>query len=390
MEEDTLKLLQYLPSSNNIGVLGFDSLLLNLSSDVICSSLTVLFNMSLRTGHIPDDWKKARVTPIFKNKGSNTGSNNYCPISVIGHIPECFEKMVDMQSREYLLAHAFITQSQSAFMKLHSTQTSLHHVIDSFLDNINHGEFTGVCLFDLVKCFDTIDHELVLYKLGKYGLTETELLWFSNYISDRSQVVNINGQLSSTKPIKTGVPQGSVLEPLLFLLFINDFPSCLANATCNIFADDDMVYVNGTSIETLLQKSVDESVKWFRMNKLSVNIDKCHVMLISGRNTSRYSLNIAIDGVEIPHVHSAKYLGVVIDSQLTCTYHINELSIRLSSRLYILRKLLPFNNFNCIYYAIFQSCIDYCLSVWGSTSEKTFEPLTKAAKTSCPHCNPKL
>ena len=139
MEEDTTKLR----SSNNIDVLGFDSLLLNLSSDIICSSLTVLFNMSLSTGQIPDEWKKARVTPIFKNKGSNTDPNNYRPISVIGYIPKCFEKMVDMQYM-ILLVHAFITQSQSAFMKLHSTQTSLHHVIDSFLDNINHCECTGV------------------------------------------------------------------------------------------------------------------------------------------------------------------------------------------------------------------------------------------------------
>ena len=127
-------------------------------------------------------------------------------------------------------------------------------------------------------------------------MTETELLWFSNYLSDRSQIVNINGQLSSPKLIKTGVPQGSVLGPLLFLFSINYFPSCLSNATCNIFADDKMLHVNGTSIaevETLLQKRVDDSVKWFRMNKLLVNIDKCHVMLISGRNTSRYSLNIS-------------------------------------------------------------------------------------------------
>ena len=164
---------------------------------------------SRHISNYPENWrwlKKARVTPIFKNKGSNTDSNNY------------------------------------------STQTSLHHVIDSFLDNIIHGKFTGVYLFDLAKCFDTIDHELLLYKLGKYGLTETELLWFSNYLSERSQIVNINGQLSSHKLIKTGVPQGSVLGPLLFLLFINDFPSCHSNATCNIFADDNMVYVNSTSI----------------------------------------------------------------------------------------------------------------------------------------------
>ena len=227
---------------------------------------------------------------------------------------------------------------------------------------------------------------MLLAKLGKYGLTETELLWFSNYLAGRSQIVNINGQLSSPKLIKTGVPQGSVLGPLLFLLFNNDFPLCLSKATCNIFADDNMVHVNGTSIaevETLLQESVDKSVKWFRMNKLSVNIDKCHVMLISGRNTSRYSLNIDIDGVEIPHVRSAKYLGVVIDSELKWTDHINELSSRLSSRLYILRKLrksLPYNNFNCIYYDIFQSCIDNCLSVWGSTSEKHLNHLQKLQK----------
>ena len=127
------------------------------------------------------------------------------------------------------------------------------------LDNINHGDFTG----DLAKCFDTIYHELLLHKLGKYGLTETELLWFSNYLSERSQIVNINSQYSSPKLIKTGVPQGSILGPLAFLLFINDFASCLSNATCNIFADDNMVYVNGTSVaevETLLQKSVDEMV----------------------------------------------------------------------------------------------------------------------------------
>ena len=131
--------------------------------------------------------------------------------------------MVDVQFREYLLAHAFITQSQSAFMKHHSTQTSLHHVLDSFFDNNNLGELTGVCLFDLAKYFDTIYHELLLYKLGKYGLTETELLWFSNYLSDRSQIVNINGQLSSPKLIKTGVPQGSVLGPLLFLYLFMTF-----------------------------------------------------------------------------------------------------------------------------------------------------------------------
>ena len=241
LEEDVLAFINKLPSETNVDILGYDSCILKLSNEIICSSLTILFNMSLSNGEIPNEWKKARVTPVYKNKGSK--QDNFRPISVIGHIPKLFEKLVDSQLREYLQSHSFITHSQSAFMKLHSTQTSLHNRIEYVLDNINENEINGICRFDLAECFDTIDHKLLLKKLSKYGFNDTELQWFTNYLNERTQVVTINGKMSNTKLIDKGVPRGSILGLLLFTIFINDFPSCLSNAFCNIFADDTMMLV---------------------------------------------------------------------------------------------------------------------------------------------------
>ena len=152
LEEDVLAFINKLPSETNVDILGYDSCILKLSSEFICSSLAILFNMSLYNGEITNEWKKARVTPVYKNKGSKQDPNNFRPISVIGHIPKLFEKLVDSQLEEYLQSHSFITHSQSAFMKLHSTQTSLHNVIEYVLDYINENEINGICMFDLAKC----------------------------------------------------------------------------------------------------------------------------------------------------------------------------------------------------------------------------------------------
>ena len=172
--------------------------------------------------------------------------------------------------------------------------------------------------------------------------------------------------MSDTKLIDKGVPQGSILGPLLFTIFINDFPSCLSNAFCNIFADDTMIGVSDKSIkkiQQLLQNAVNEAIKWFGQNKLTLNINKCNVLIISNKNIVD-SIAIFINGVKLPFVKSAKYLGVEIDSKLSWSSHIDGLCKKLSSQLYILRRLkqiLPTDDINCVYYGIFQSIIDYCV-----------------------------
>ena len=161
--------------------------------------------------------------------------------------------------------------------------------------------------------------------------------------------------MSNTKLIDKGVPQGSILGPLLFTTFINDFPSCLSNAFCNIFADDTMIGVSDksiTKIQQLLQNAVNEAIKWFGQNKLTLNMNKCNVLIISNKNIVD-SIDIFINGVKLLFVKSAKYLGVEIDSKLRR-----------------LKQILPTDDINCVYYGIFQSIIDYCITVWGSAAQK--------------------
>ena len=177
-EDQLLKYLTALPDYSSLDVLGFDSKLIRCGAETLVSSLTVLFNMSLRLSSLPKDLKRARVTPVYKGKGSKSDPSSYRPISVIHHVAKLLEKCIQCQLMSYLEYFKLITFNQSAFMKGHSTQTAVHNMFDDVLDSVNDGLISGACFFDLAKCFDTIDHSLLLKKLRKYGILVLELAWF--------------------------------------------------------------------------------------------------------------------------------------------------------------------------------------------------------------------
>ena len=169
---------------------------------------------------IPSDWKLARITPIHKGEVSLNAEANYRPITVLSHVVKIFEKQVHKQLIEYLEAHAFITPYQSAYLKKHSTVTCLHRIVDDLFENIDDGDLCGVCFLDIEKCFDSINHKILLQKLKYYGIDTISLEWFQNYLHGRSQYVRINNVTLDEKPCQIGIPQGSILGPLLFVLML--------------------------------------------------------------------------------------------------------------------------------------------------------------------------
>ena len=387
--ESVRKQLCSLPGDSKLDVLDMDSKLLKLGACTLASSITTIMNCSLSSGIVPSDWKLARVTPIYKGKGCNTDPANYRPISVLSAISMILERQVQVQVLTYLQSHDMISLDQFAFLKNHSTVGCLHRVFDDWYDAINEGEYIVACFLDIQKCFDSIDHDILITKLSLYGVSGDELSWFSNYLTDRSQVVTCNGQTSQPRALNTGVPQGSALGPLLFLIFINDMPQNVRKCVTNLFADDVSLYVSGKTLsETCdnFQCSVNDAAQWYHDNRLTINIPKSSVMLLGSEARIRSlpsesrNLNIVLDNTTIEQVQHAPYLGVTIDANLKWDSHIQSLCKKLSGKLAVLsrsRNILNKNALSKLYLSCIQPCLDYAISVWGSCSQHNKNIITR-------------
>ena len=356
-KEDIETYLGSLPNKSNNDILGMDLVLLRKSAPYISISFSNVINKSLSSGVFEQDWKHARVTPIYKDDGDITDENNYRPISVIGHIAKMIESLVSYQIIDFLEEHSFISMDQSAYLKRHSTQTSLHRVIDDWLENVNDGAITGACLLDISNCFDSINHTILLKKLEMYGITSTELKWFSSYLSGRKQVVKFHQETSQFCDITCGVPQGSVPGPILFLLLINDISNfAVEGCVLNMYAADVIIYTSSTSkdeFECKLQVCFDNISNWYSMNKLCINKKKSNVMVIF-------------------LARQAKYLGLWVRNDLSWDDHILELCRKMYYYFHMfrrLRKILPSALLLNIYKTYVQSKIDYGLFIWGCTTE---------------------
>ena len=382
--ESILKNLIKLSDHSNLDVLGFDSKLLKLTADLIAPQVAYLVNLSIQEGYVPSDWKLARVTPIYKGKGDRNDMGNYRPIAVICHLAKIMEKEICIQFLKYLQEHDFITTDQSAYLKHHSTQTSMHRVVDQWLEAINDGQMVGVCFLDIQKCFDSISHELLLAKLRCYGVLGKELQWFESYLSERKQKVRCNGKLSTENLVNIGVPQGSILGPILFLLYANDLVNHVGLGICNCFADDTIIYVVGNSISEVklkLQECLLYVNEWYTKNKLSVNVSKSNVLLIS----TQYKMNdfkkeyfkIYFDGKLLEYSHKVRYLGMMLDQTLSWKDHVSHISRQLAQKVGLLQRLssfLPMNTLLTIYNTHVQPCFDYGLTIWGfSTAQNRYK-----------------
>ena len=361
-------------NSKSPGLDDIDVRLLKTAAPIICKSLSFICNLSLATSVFPSEWKKAKVVPIFK-AGNKCSVENYRPISILSIISKIIERAVHDQIYSFMVDNDFLSSSQSGFRSQFSTATTLIDVQDYILNNMDRGNVTGAIFLDLEKAFDTVDHSLLIKKLKKYGIRGNELNWFKSYLDNRMQSVKVGSSISDLKHIDIGIPQGSILGPLLFIIFVNDLPD---NVNCKtvMYADDTSLLVSSPdpiSLQNSLNDNMCNIAKWFKANKLTLNLTKTKFMLFGSTNNLNKFCNISLlfDGVSIEKVDHFKYLGVIFDSNLTWSHHIEFISSNVSKRCGLIRRVkyhLP----DCIIKKLAESLVmphfDYCCHTWSNCS----------------------
>ena len=236
--KEVAEILVSIPPHKATGDDGISAKLLRIAANSISNSLRGLINHCIVTATFPCKWKIAKVTPIFKGQGSKDEKCNYRPISVLPIISKVFEKHICKSFYEHLKSNDMLHKLQSGFRKSHSTETALIRLVDQLFFDLDENKVTGLVFIDYKKAFDLINHDILLARLCGYDIGERDLKLIGNYLTGRSQYVNIDGTLSQSKPVHLGVPQGSVLGPLLFLVFINDLPTAVGHSVVDIYADD--------------------------------------------------------------------------------------------------------------------------------------------------------
>ena len=359
------------------GLDGIGPRLLKIAPNALTPSITYMINKSIESGVFPGTWKNAKVNPIFK-AGDKDNVNNYRPISILPTLSKIIEKWTESKLMLYLNKHTLLHKNQSGFRKNYSTESALILMTDSWLKSINDGKLVGCAMIDFRKAFDLVDHQLLLNKLRIYRFSDLSLSWFKSYLSNRSQQVVINNS-SSTSDVVCGVPHGSILGPLLLLLFINDLPLSLKHLpiSVDLYADDTTLYGTASdksSLEANLQKALDSVHTWCLENGMLINTDKTKLMLIASRQKRNSlidgELKITFNNIDLKTSTNEKILGVHVDQNFVWNNHFQHVSKKISSHLWLLsqiRTYLTVQHRRLFYNAYIKSHIEYCCVVWGNS-----------------------
>lgn len=301
----------------------------------ISNPLINIINYSLETGTIPDQFKRTTIVPIRKIAKTKLISE-YRPINTVSSETKILEKTVCEQLLNHISKYNILVEYQSGFRQEHNTESVLQYIIDEWKNNIDMDESTVVVFLDLKRAFETVDRDRLIKKLENYGIADTVLKWFGNYLQGRKQVVKCGSFVSEELQNDIGIPQGTILGPILFSLYINDLGLNLKYASYHLFADDTVIFINGKSkmeLETRLNEDLGRLTNWLKINKLKLNTSKSKVMIIERKPIVGYDINISIDNTKIEIVQSIKYLGVIIDNNLKFGEHVDYVCKKVSKKL---------------------------------------------------------
>ena len=321
------------------------------------------------------------MTPIHKS-GSTSDLNNYRPISVLPLLSKIFEKCMCNRLMSYLDRFQLLGSKQFGFRRGRSTVDALLNFTEEIYSQLNNKQHTLGISVDYSKAFDTLSHDVLVRKLHEYGIRGIVQEWFASYLVNRVQCVKIGEETSPYRLVRTGVPQGSILGPVLFLVYINDLPSITDSANFSLFADDTTLTCSSHSYPDLIHlanQNLDQLHSWTVNNRLSLNAKKTSAILFSNRSPDIATpLQITINSVPILFENRIIFLGIEIDKDLSFSYHISGICRKLAKTigiLYCIRKTVPMSILIKLYNSLFYPVIVYCIILWGDTSAVHLRPL---------------
>ena len=355
--------------------------ILKLIKHLIAKPLQTIFNSSLSNGIVPNSFKIASVIPIFK-KGSRLNVNNYRPISLLSTFNKMIEKLVFKRLISFVNKNNILSKKQFGFRSNHSTIQAVLSITDKIQRAIEEGAYSCGIFLDLSKAFDSVNHNILIEKLQHYGVRDLEIKWFLSYLENRKQYVSFGCSNSELLPISCGVPQGSVLGPLLFLLFINDFQNSSSTFDFHLFADDSNLFYkskNLNTLETIVNEQLVNISSWLRANKLLLNVDKSNFVIFHPpQKKVPYTLQLFIDNKALRQDVKIRYLGIIIDNHLSWKSHVAHICNKIKRSISVICKARHYVNSSILlnlYYALVYPYLIYGIIIWGQTYESTIKPL---------------
>jgi hypothetical protein len=383
--EDLIKqVINGLKSKSSSSKDGISTIVLKKLEPLLSRSLALIINQSLKTGIFPEKLKLAKVIPVYK-KNETFNVENYRPISILPAISKVFEKVVHLQIYSYFNQHKILSNSQYGFREEHSTEHALFEIVDRVSSALDGGLSPIAIFLDLSKAFDTINYDILLSKLEHYGFRGSTLGWLRSYLTNRSQYVAYDNVSSATLPVSLGVPQGSILGPLLFIIYTNDIQNSTDFFHFIIYADDtnlinSMVYHDYAVVHNELKKVYE----WLCINGLSLNIPKTKLMIFHNKNkTVHDSENIKVNDKPIERVTNFNFLGVILNENLNWDSHVDSVCLRISRFIGVLNKLkhyIPIYILMTLYNSLILSRCTYGILAWGCNTTRIYKLQKKAIR----------